>query len=175
MIKNNNFKIFSILLLISVSLMAFDYDAEYLEINKTYKLNKDGSISETHHKKVKLHTYRATQRLFGEDFITYNPEFQTLKINKSITTMVDGKIVETPQNGYNEVLPRGADGDESYANYREMVVTHTGLEKGCVVDFSYTIETKAGYYPGLMGENIFAENDPVLSYQVKVIVPKSIE
>lgn len=155
--------------------MAFDYDAEYLEINKTYKLNKDGSISETHHKKVKLHTYRATQRLFGEDFITYNPEFQTLKINKSITTMVDGKIVETPQNGYNEVLPRGADGDESYANYREMVVTHTGLEKGCVVDFSYTIETKAGYYSGLMGEIIFAENDPVLSYQVKVIVPKSIE
>ncbi len=168
-------KILSVLLIFTVALTAFDYDAEYLEINKTYQLNKDGSITETHHKKIKLHTYRATQRLFGEDFIIYNPDHQNLTINKSVTTMVDGKLVPTPARGYNEVLPRGAVGDASLTAYREMVVTHTGLERGAVIDFEYKIDTEAGYFPGLMGEVVFAKNDPVKSHSVSVIVPQDTE
>ncbi|MFP4548180.1 MAG: DUF3857 domain-containing protein [Fidelibacterota bacterium] len=169
------FKMLSVILVFTVALMAFDYDAEYLEINKTYQLNKDGSISEIHHNKIKLHTYRATQQLFGEDFIIYNPDHQDLTINKSVTTMVDGKLVPTPARGYNEVLPRGAVGDASLTAYREMVVTHTGLERGAVIDFEYKIDTDAGYFPGLMGEVVFAKNDPVKSYRVSVIVPKETE
>lgn len=169
------FKIISLMLVCSVALMAFDYDAEYLEINKTYQLHNDGSVTETYHNKIKLHTYRATQRMFGEDFIIYNPEFQKLKITKSITTMVDGKVVETPPNGYNEVLPRDAVGDASLTGLREMVVTHTGLERGCVVDFEYTIQSKPGYLPGLMGEEVFAKNEPVTSYQLTVIIPEKME
>lgn len=169
------FKIISLMLVCSVALMAFDYDAEYLEINKTYQLHSDGSVTETYHNKIKLHTYRATQRMFGEDFIIYNPEFQELKITKSITTMVDGKVVETPPNGYNEVLPRDAVGDASLTGLREMVVTHTGLEQGCVVDFEYTIQSKPGYLPGLMGEEVFAKNEPVISYQLTVIITEKME
>jgi len=168
------FKVLSILLVSVIALMAFDFDAEYLEINKTYKLNKDGSVTEKYHNKIKLYTWNATQRYFGEDFIIYNPEFQKLTINKSVTTMVDGKLVPTPANGYNEVLPRGAVGDASLTGYREMVVTHTGLERGCTIDFEYTINTKAGYYPGLMGEVVFAKSNPIKSYKLEVIVPKDM-
>jgi len=168
-------KYLSFLIIFTVSLLAFDYDAEYLEINQTYQLNKDGSITETYHNKIKLHTYRATQSLFGEDFIIYNPEMQDLIIKKSVTTMADGKLVPTPANGYNEVLPRGAAGDASLTAYREMVVTHTGLERGCVIDFEYSIKSKAGYFPGLMGEVVFAKDNPVKSWTVEVIVPEEME
>lgn len=168
-------KILSFILITSVVLMAFDYDAEYLQINKTYQLNEDGSVIETYHNKIKLHTYRATQRLYGEDFIIYNPEFQELKIIKSLTTMVNGKVVETPKNGYNEALPRYAAGDASLTGLRQRVVTHTGLECGCVVDFEYSITSKPGFLPGVMSEVIFAKNEPVHSYQLTVIIPENKE
>ncbi len=166
-------KLLFIFILSSISLFAFDYDAEYLELSTKYQLHADGSITETHHKKVKLHTYRATQRLFGEDFIIYNPEYQELTIHKSITIMKNGTKVKTPDNGYNEVLPRGVLGDKSYVNYREMVVTHTGLEKGAVIDFSYSITTKAGYLPTMMGSALFARHNPIKRCNLTVIVPKS--
>ncbi len=154
---------------------ASEYDAEYLEITKEYKLGMDGKTSYTFHKKVKLNTYRATQRLFGEDFIVYNPKNQKLIINKSVTIMKNGRRVETPENGYNEVLPRGALNDPTYNHLREMVVTHTGLEIGSVIDFSYTLKNNNSSALGLMGTEVLSENFPTQQYIIKVSVPKNIE
>ena len=117
-------------------------DGTYLMLKKEYTFNADGSYTLTYTHKLQYNSYFAFHRLAGETFIIYNPDFQTLKINKSETTMADGKRIVGPANALNEVLPSWAARSGAYNHMREMVVTHTGLEIGAVVELSYTIETK---------------------------------
>jgi hypothetical protein len=138
-----------LLLLSSILLQAQteSYDAEYLKLVKEYTLNEDGSTEFHYFKEIKLNTYFAFHRLFGETFIVYNPEYQELKINEAFTVMADGKKVIAPANAFNEVLPGFARDIPAYNHLREMVVTHTGTEIGCVITLDYTIRTKPGFQP----------------------------
>ncbi|MEA3501014.1 MAG: DUF3857 domain-containing protein, partial [Candidatus Marinimicrobia bacterium] len=145
-------------------------DAKYVEIINEYILNENGSIDFIHHHKVKLNTYYAI-RYLGDDRITYNPKYQKMEIIKSETKMNDGTFVPTPENGYNEVLPRCATKAPSYNHLREMVVTHTGLDIGSVIDFKYSIHTKKDFLPNLMGEEIFANFYPIKKMTVKITIP----
>ncbi len=147
-------------------------DALYLELEKNYTLHDDGRITFEYHHKVKLITHYAFNRQFGEDFIIYNPRFQKLDILKSVTTMADGKEIESPENAYNTVLPRAVANAPAYAHLREMVVTHTGLERGAIIDFAYRLQSDADWMPWLMEEETFTQRYPVERYTVTVQVPK---
>lgn len=168
MMKN----IFPILLLILSNVMFAQeakHDATFIEIVQEYTLNEDGSQDYHYYKKFELNTHFSFNRLYGETFIVYNPEHQELKINESKTTHKDGKVTEGPFNSFNEVLP-GFASDAPYYNYlREMVVTHPGTEIGAVIELDYSINTEAGYLPGLMADEILPESSPV---QKKVIIIK---
>ena len=62
-----------LVLILSLSIFALPKnDAKYIYLKKYYKINKDGTWSLKYSSKVKLNTYLATRRLFGETFITYN-------------------------------------------------------------------------------------------------------
>lgn len=148
---------------------------KYTYIKKEYTLNKDGSSSYTYSSSLELLTYDAFHKLYGESFIVYNPNYQTLKINNSTTTMRDGKKVKSPQNAFNEVLPSFAANAPAYNVLREMVVSHTGLEVGAKIDFSYTINTDKSYEKPFCQTLILAESSPVDSYTVVVKVPKSMK
>lgn len=148
-------------------------DAVFQSINKTYTLNRDGSFQYAYSHKVKLLTFRAVSNYLGETSIFYNPKFQELTINKSQTTMADGTIISTPENGYNEVLPRFVHRAPGYAHLREMVVSHTGLERNSIVELEYHITTKKEFLPWLMGEELFGRRSPVESETVTVRVPEN--
>jgi len=148
-------------------------DAEYLNIQKEYILNEDGSIDFHYTKELKLLSHYAFHRLYGETFIITNTDFQTLKINEAYTIMADGKKVVTPDNAFNEVLPRFANNAPAYNHIREMVVTHTGLEVGAVIYLNYTIHSEKGFYPALMADDVLDESSPVKQLEVKVRIPES--
>lgn len=148
-------------------------DAEFLKILKEYTLNPDGSIDFHYSKELKLLSHYSFHRLYGETFITYNTDFQTLKINSAYTIMADGKKIVTPENAFNKVLPRFSTDAPTYNNIREMVVTHTGLEVGATIYLDYTITNKAGYYPELMSNDILQESSPVKELIIKVNVPEN--
>ena len=109
-----------------------NYDAVYLQIIKEYTLNPDGSMDYRYVKKQKLQTYRSFHSLYGETFIVYDPDFQSLKINDVHTIMADVKKVTAPANAFNEVLPGFAANAPAYNKLREMVITHPGTERGAV-------------------------------------------
>jgi len=172
--KNIRFLLGGVLLFAAVQLSAQTRvvdEAVFEKISKTFILNEDGSQEYHYYKKIRYNTYHSFHNLYGETFITYNPEYQTLKINKSITTMSDGKVIETPPNAFNEVLPSFAAKSPAYNHLKEMVVTHTALEIGAVVELDYTITTKAGFYPAFDKMLLFKENDPVKEYEVIIKVP----
>lgn len=171
-------KIFSLLLpticlLSSNFLFSQDknYDAVYLQLKKEYTLNPDGSLDYRYIKKLKLQTYRSFNSLYGETFISYNPAFQSLKINEAYTIMADGKKNPSPANAFNEVLPAFAANAPAYNNLREMVITHSGTERNAVVNLDYELHSKKGFYPCLMGNELLAEVEPIKELTFIIRVP----
>ena len=153
---------------------ASDYpesDAVYINLTKTFILNNDGSIVERIEKRQKLFTYRSFQSLFGETRIAYNPDFQTVKVDESYTIMADGKKVESPANAYNEVLPRYCANTKAYNSMRELVVSHTALERDAVINCKYEINTSRGIFSFLMGNEALLTSCPVEDMTIKVQVP----
>ena len=167
--------ILTIVILTAYGQKSPESDAVFEKIVKEYTLNKDGSIDFHYYKKLKLLTHFSFNRLYGETFIVFNPDYQQLKINLSRTIQEDGKIIETPQNAFNEVLPHSAANAPYYNRLREMVVTHTGLEVNATIELDYTIHSDAGYFPALMGNDVISETSPIRKEVVIVNVPAGKE
>lgn len=152
-----------------------DADAVFEKIIKEYTLNRDGSITYHYFKQLKLQSRLSFNRLYGETFIVYDPQFQELKINESYTIKADSTRVRTPENAFNEVLPHSAAHSAAYNHLREMVVTHTALEVGATIVLDYTITTHQGYWPALMGNEVIRESSPVTKMEVIVNVPVDVD
>jgi len=150
-------------------------DALFQDITKVYTLNKDGSIDYHYQHELDLRSYYAFNRLYGESFIVYNPDYQELKINKSVTETSEGKKVPSPDNAYNEVLPHFAEGAPPYSHLREMVVTHTGLEKNSTINFDYKLTSNKDFKPFLMENELLAKKSPIRNLTIKVRFPKGQE
>ncbi len=161
------------LILDSADIKAQDekHDAVYLSVIKEYTLNPDGSTAYRYVKEQKLLTYRAFHNLYGETFVVYNPAYQKLKINGVYTVMADGKKIVAPENAFNEVLPGYAANAPAYNALREMVITHTGLERNCTIYLDYEVQTQPGICPALMGNELLPENEPVKKLEIRVRIP----
>ena len=169
-----------ILLLIAVPMSIFgqsydNADAVYKTMKHEFILNDDGSTEYIYSHEQKLLTPYAVNRLYGESFIIYNPDYQELEIIRSVTTMADGRKVQSPLNAYNEVLPRFAINSANYMGLREMVVTHTGLEIGAVIDFEYKLKSNADFMPGLMGKVLAGERSPIENLEIVISIPGNSE
>ena len=139
-------------LLIFASAFSQTPDAVYHKIHKTYTLNPDGTYVYEYAHQLKYNSYFAFHRLYGETFVVYDPKFQEVEVLQCKTTMADGKVIHAPQNAFNEVLPSFAKSSGTYNHLRELVITHTGLEVGAVVDLSYKInykENPMGFFAGM--------------------------
>ncbi len=148
-------------------------DAVYLKLVKEYTLNEDGTVRYHQNQQLKLLTYFAFNRHYGETFVVFDTLNQTLKVNRNTTTMADGKKVVGPANALNAVLPRSARNSAAYNYLREMVITHTALERNAVIDLDYSIETQKDFLPGLSGEVPLAEDAPVKELLFRIRVPEN--
>lgn len=148
-----------------------NYDGIYQSIIKEYSLNEDGSTDFRFIKDQKMLSYRAFHNLYGETFIVYNPTSQHLKINEVYTIMASGKKIITPPNAFNEVLPFIAVDAPAYNDLREMVITHTGLERNAVIHLDYQIHSLPGAFNSLMGNEILAEAEPLKNLLLKIRIP----
>lgn len=146
-------------------------EAEYKKLSKSWTLNADGSQEFRCNMELTIHTYTAMRNKYGESFITYNPDYQTLTINSSYTKQKDGTIVKTPDNAFVEVLPSSAANAPYYNKLREMVIVHTGLELGATIYLDYTLTTKAGYLPELDILEPIEQSSPVKEYALSISVP----
>lgn len=147
-------------------------EAEFVKLLKEYTYQPDGSLEFHCNKILKINAHMAFNNLYGETFIVYNPDFQTLKINESYTRQADGTIVKTPQNAFNEVLPAQADGAPFYNGLKEMVVTHTGLELGATIYLDYTLSSKPTAYSLIDIDEILQEMTPVKEYVLIINIPQ---
>lgn len=164
--------IYIVLAFLSIGVLkATETDAVFKKIKKEHIMHTDGSIEYKYYKELQLLSPYAFNRLYGETFVVYNPEYQKLKIHKSYTIMNDGRKVEAPENAFNIVLPRAVTNYSAYNQMEEMVITHTGLDVGCTIYLEYSVISKPGFIKEMMDTEILSESVPVEDYEVVITVP----
>lgn len=171
--KKTNILFLLCLLLTAAGAAAAPSEADFKKLEKEYILHADGQQEFRCRKELKLNTHIAFNSLYGETFIVYNPQYQTLKIHSAYTQLPNGKRIEVPANAYNEVLPYAAADAPAYNHLREMVVTHTALELGATIYLDYSVYTKPGYFPELDLDEVLQERSPVREYTVTITVPEN--
>ena len=171
--KNTYYYIVTLAMLILAFPVKAASEAEFGKLSKAYTLHADGSQEMRVQKELTLFTHAAMNRVYGESFIIYNPEFQTLKIHDSYTRQKDGTIVKTPENAFVEVLPSVAADTPAYNGLKEMVVVHTGLELGATIYLDYSVVTRPGYLPELDVCEQVEEFSPIREYVFSLSVPES--
>lgn len=148
------------------------YDALYHLISASYTLNDDGSLDYHFRKEIQLFT-TASFDTYGETFITYNTDWQTLTINEAYTLRKDGSRVETPKNAFNPSLPFGCTHCERFIPLREMIVTHTALEPEAIIVLDYTLHTTQPFMQELMEHINLYENVPIQRYEISLQYPEN--
>ena len=171
--KNTYYYIVTLAMLILAFPVKAASEAEFGKLSKAYTLHADGSQEMRVQKELTLFTHAAMNRVYGESFIIYNPEFQILKIHDSYTRQKDGTIVKTPENAFVEVLPSVAADAPAYNGLKEMVVVHTGLELGATIYLDYSVVTRPGYLPELDVCEQVEELSPIREYVFSLSVPES--
>ncbi|HPD65966.1 MAG TPA: DUF3857 domain-containing protein [Bacteroidia bacterium] len=159
----------------SFRLFAGNEDAVYLKMEKTFILHQDGTIEQRYSHDLKILSYYAIHRKYEETVINYNPHFQEIKIHEVSTRLENGKIVRLPANAINEVLPAEAADAPAYNFLRRLVITHTGIEPNCIIHVDYSLITKNGFFPCLMGNERIQQSSPVGELNIKVIVPEQTD
>lgn len=147
-------------------------EGEFLQLKKHYIWQNDGSMEIRCYKELKINSLMAINRLYGETFIVYNPDYQKIKIHASYTRRPDGTVIHTPANAFNEVLPSFAANAPAYNHLKEMVVTHTALEPNAIVYLDYSIISKPGFFKFLDIHENLQEESPVKNYQLSITLPK---
>lgn len=148
-------------------------DGTYKSIISEYTLSADGGITQKVSKVLKYNTHHSFFKLFGETFVVFNPEFQTIKVDTSYTVQKDGTVIKTPANAFNYVLPSMAAKAPDYNKLTELVISHTGLELGATAYLEYTVTTQPGVYGSLdIDEVIGVQGADIDKYQVIVNVPE---
>lgn len=171
--KNTYYYIVTLAMLILALPMKAVSEAEFGKLSKTYTLHADGSQEMRLQKELTLFTHAAMNRVYGESFIIYNPEYQKLEIHDSYTRQKDGTIVKTPENAFVEVLPSAAADAPAYNSLKEMVIVHTGLELGATIYLDYSVVTCPGYLPELDVCEQVEELSPIREYVFSLSVPES--
>jgi hypothetical protein len=144
-------------------------DAVVLYDSLVVTYGADGRISKRRHREVMLFTDNAINR-YGDPRILFDAATQDLTILAARVRMRDGTIVDVRKNAVNQTTPFALDLAPDYADWQETVVTHMGIEKGCVAELHYMIADK-NPSPYLSGVEVFSAEDPTEERVLAVKLP----
>lgn len=142
-------------------------DAVVLYDSTIVSADEAGRVTKRFHRAVMLLTDNAINR-YGDPRLLFDAKTQELRVLVSRAHMRDGSTVETQRNGINQTTPFAFDRAPDYADWQETVVTHVGIERGCVAELEYAIVDREPS-ARLSGTMVFAAEDPV---EVRVLAVK---
>ena len=133
-------------------------------------LGSDNHISKRRHRAVMLFTDNAINR-YGDPRILFNAATQDLAILAARVRMRDGRFVDAQANALNQTTPFALDLAPDYVDWQETVVTHMGIEKGCIAELHYVIADR-NPSPYLSGVEVFSAEDPTEERVLVVKLPQ---
>lgn len=135
--------------------------------------NADGSTDLRVSFSLTLFTHTAMNSIYGQTFVCYNPNYQSLRIDTACTVRRDGTIIPMPENALVEVLPSWAARASDFNHLREAVIVHTGLDLGSTIHLTYTLHSAAGFNKNLDFIGEFCQSSPIMRRTLTIQVPKT--
>ncbi len=129
------------------------------------RVKTDGCVERTVSVTMKVNTFQAI-RTVGEWFYSYNPKLERVDILKSVTIHKDGKRFPAPKNAILDQTPASVENAPDFSFIREKMVSHTGLEPGCTIEFQYKVTDIAPHRSGIM--ELMGGKWPILQKTVTV-------
>jgi hypothetical protein len=147
----------------AVVLLAADY----------FILHPDGRIDHGRHRLVRLQSEFAIDAL-GDPRVPYDTLDQELVIHACRTYTPDGRVVEAAPHAFNRTTPDAVAGCPDRMHHQEMVISHTGIERGCVIELDVEVRDRVPRAPWLEGIVAAQEEYPVVRRVVTVKVPAGV-
>ncbi len=139
--------------------------------SEVFKLDRKGLVTHRFYEAMNYFTPYAIDT-YGDPHFTYNSRTQYIKTVKTRTFLPDGSIKFAKKNSFNPVLPSVLARAPGYADIKQLVVTHVGLERGATSELTLEIADKVKHRPYLWGEMSVQTDQPVGVYELTVSVPK---
>lgn len=139
---------------------------------QSWTQNADGAIVYHEKKHVRLNNDRAYGE-FADPRITFNKDTDKVEVLVARVTTPDGRTLDVPPYARNEVAPRGAAGWPAFAGLRQLVLTLSGIEPGCLVELEYQVTSSAAAAKPLCGDIRATHRYPIRHREVTLSTPKS--
>jgi hypothetical protein len=150
-----------------------DADAIILFQRVTYRIDAEGRLSRRVHQLHKLFTEWACRNL-SDLRPGWDATRQELIVHTCRTFMRDGQMIDTPPNGFNEVTPDAVVQCPDFLSYREMVISHVGVERDCIIELDYEITDTVPAVLPASGLEFMQGELPIRSKQIVVTAPQEI-
>lgn len=122
----------------------------------------DGRLERQFHRIVWISTDFGIEE-YADLRVPFDSERQELEVvAMRVWRLGDGEIIESGPASRVETLPFQVATAYDYANMREMMLLHDGVELPCVIETAYTIIDREPWRGGIDGLWTFAHNDPTL-------------
>lgn len=129
----------------------------------------DGRLSTRMHRIVWINA-RVAINVYADSRIPYDTERCTFT-PLALRTWRDNQWWPTDSSGVVETLPFALEKAYDYANMREMMLLHNGIENPCIAEIAYRIEDKSAFRKGVDGLWLFARQDPAVESWFELGVP----
>jgi hypothetical protein len=146
-------------------------DGVILRWEQTWVLGEDGSLRRRDHKWYKFFSDRPIGRM-ADPRIDYDESREELILHVAQTHLPDGSVLPVPDYSRNVTGPGDVAGWPQYAGWRQMVISFSGIQPGCVTELDYEVVTRPGSTPWLSADLRMNEDDPVLERVLRVNVPR---
>jgi len=138
-------------------------------------LRADGTVVKHVEESWKMLTANLTRNDVYDPRLDYDEARADLRIDQARSYMVDGTIVDAKANSFVPNTPPQLQWAVPYANLRQMVVAHVGVEHGATSVLAYTISDRAPSGVPLWGELELQSFVPILDQWVTLEVPEGTE
>lgn len=124
-------------------------------------VDADGRCTSRVHEVRRILTNWAMRRV-TDPRVGWDSSRQTLEVVTCRTYQEGGAVVDSPANALNEVTPDAVGRCAGFLDLREMVISHVGLEPGCVTELEYVVrDLEPGPAPA-SGQIFLQDRWPVL-------------
>lgn len=148
-----------------------DEDAIILRWEQDWTVQKDGTVHRRDHKWLKLLNSRPIRRA-ADPRLDFEEGRDKLIIHVAQTHLPNGEILRVPEYSFNIVGPDDVAGWPEYANWQQMVVSYSGIEKNVVLEMDYEVVTPAGVLPWVDGDLRLEQDYPTVERVVSVTLPE---
>ncbi|NQU06084.1 MAG: DUF3857 domain-containing protein [Calditrichaeota bacterium] len=135
-------------------------DAVILLDDYRVEILPDGRVRTTVHQIIWIANSRARGH-YADLRIPFDASRQNFVVT-ALNTWRGEECIKSDSTAIVETLPFSLRTAYDYANMREMILMHDGIELPCVVETAYYIEDKEAKRKGVEGLWVFAKHDPVL-------------